>query len=58
MRVVKQRENGIVRRVVLIDDHGGEVVLVDRFLSHLVDSGYSPTRCALTAMTCGTWLSS
>ncbi len=47
MRVVKQRENGIVRRVVLIDDHGGEVVPVNRFLSHLVDSGYSPnTVCA------------
>jgi len=47
VRVVKQRENGIVRRVVLIDDHGGEVVQVNRFLSHLVDSGYSPnTVCA------------
>jgi integrase/recombinase XerD len=47
VRVVKQREGGIVRRVVLVDDAGGEVVPVNRFLSHLVDSGYSPnTVCA------------
>lgn len=47
MRVVKQRENDIVRRVALIDDHGGEVVPVNRFLSHLIDLGYSPnTVCA------------
>lgn len=47
MRVVKQRENGIVRRVVLLDEAGDEVVLVNRFLSHLTDSGYSPnTVCA------------
>lgn len=42
MRVVKVREGGIVRRVVLLDDVDDEVVLVTRFLSHLADSGYSP----------------
>ena len=47
MRVVKQRENGIVRRVVLLDDRGDEVAPVNRFLSHLTDSDYSPnTVCA------------
>lgn len=47
MRVVKEREGGIVRRVVLVDDGGVEVALVTRFLSHLGDSGYSPnTLCA------------
>jgi integrase/recombinase XerD len=47
VRVVKQRENGIVRRVVLLDDRGDEVAPVSRFLSHLTDSGYSPnTACA------------
>ena len=45
--MVKQRENDIVRRVALIDDYGGEVVPVNRFLSHLIDSGYSlNTVCA------------
>jgi integrase len=45
--VVKERGGGIVRRVVLLDDAGGEVELVTRFLSHLADSGYSPnTLCA------------
>jgi len=29
VRVVKQRENGIVRRVVLLDDRGGEVAPVN-----------------------------
>ncbi len=47
MRAVKQREGGIVRRVMLLDDAGVEVVLVTRFLSHLADSNYSPnTVCA------------
>lgn len=47
MQVVKLREGGIVRRVVLLDDAGDEVVLVTRFLSHLTDAGYSPnTVCA------------
>jgi len=42
VRVVKTREDGIVRRVVLLDDGGAEVVPVTRFLSHLADSNYSP----------------
>jgi len=47
VQVVKQREGGIVRRVMLLDDVGAEVVLVTRFLSHLSDSNYSPnTVCA------------
>lgn len=47
MRVVKHSESGIVRRVVLLDDQGDEIVPVSRFLSHLADSGYSPnTLCA------------
>ena len=45
--MVKQRENGIVRRVVLLDDRGDEVPPVNRFLSHLTDSDYSRnTFCA------------
>jgi integrase/recombinase XerD len=47
MRVVKHVDGGVVRRVVLIDDAGAEVVLVTRFLAHLADSGFSPnTLCA------------
>lgn len=47
MRVVKHREGGVVRRVVLLDRSGVEVVPVNRFLSHLSDSNYSPnTVCA------------
>lgn len=47
MKVVKHSEGGIVRRVVLLDDLGDEIVPVSRFLSHLADSGYSPnTLCA------------
>jgi integrase/recombinase XerD len=47
VRVVKQQENGIVRRVVLLDDRGDEAAPVNRFLSHLTDSDYSPnTVCA------------
>jgi len=42
VRVVKECEGGIVRRVMLLDDEGGDVVLVTRFLAHLADSGYSP----------------
>jgi integrase len=42
VQVVKERDGGIVRRVVLLDDAGDEVELVARFLSHLSDSGYSP----------------
>lgn len=47
MRVVKERESGIVRRVMLLDDDGEDIVLVTKFLAHLADSGYSPnTLCA------------
>jgi len=51
VRVVKQREGGIVRRVMLLDDAGAEVVAVTRFLSHLSDFNYSPkTVCAYAVM--------
>jgi len=47
VRVVKDCEAGIVRRVRLLDDAGEEVEPVTRFLSHLIDRGYSPnTVCA------------
>ncbi len=47
MRVVREVDGGIVRRVVLLDDADGEVEPVSRFLSHLSDSNYSPnTVCA------------
>ncbi len=47
MQVVKYVDGGIVRRVVLFDDAGVEVVLVTRFLAILPDSGFSPnTVCA------------
>lgn len=47
MRVVREVDGGIVRRVILLDDAGGEVEPVTRFLSHLVDANYSPnTVCA------------
>ena len=36
MRVVKDREAGIVRRVMLVDDHGDELVQVNRFLAPLL----------------------
>jgi len=47
VRVVKELEGGIVRRVVLLDEAGEDIVMVTRFLAHLADSGYSPnTLCA------------
>lgn len=47
MRVVKEREGGIVRRVLLLNDDGDEIRVVNRFLSHLTDSECSPnTVCA------------
>jgi len=47
VRVVKHRDGGVVNRVVLLDEAGVEVVPVNRFLSHLSDSNYSPnTVCA------------
>ncbi|GAA3707569.1 tyrosine-type recombinase/integrase [Microlunatus aurantiacus] len=47
MRVAKDFEDGVVRRVRVLDGAGDVVVPVDRFLSHLIDSNYSPnTVCA------------
>jgi len=47
VRVVREVEGGVVRRVRVLDDTGAEVEPVVRFLSHLTDSGYSPnTVCA------------
>lgn len=47
MRVVKIREDGIVRRVRLVDVNGQLVEVACRFLEHLVDRGFSPnTLCA------------
>ena len=58
MRVVKEKDGGIVCRVVLIDDFGFPVETMTRFLGHLIDAGYSPHRSARTATTCTTCLSS
>lgn len=57
MRVVKEKDGGIVCRVVLID-FGFPVETMTRFLGHLIDAGYSPHRSARTATTCTTCLSS
>ena len=47
MRVVKEKDGGLVRRGVLIDDFGFPVETMTRFLGHLIDAGYSPhTVCA------------
>jgi len=47
MRVIKDKDGGIVRRVLLLDDGGEPVVPVVRYLGHLIDAGYSPhTACA------------
>jgi hypothetical protein len=43
VRVVREVDGGIVRRVVLLDDAGDEVAPVNRFLSHLTDSAYRTT---------------
>ncbi|MGH9281189.1 MAG: site-specific integrase, partial [Acidimicrobiales bacterium] len=42
MRVDEERENGIVRRVSLVDDDDHTVDVVDRFLAHLGERGLSP----------------
>ncbi|MGO9158736.1 tyrosine-type recombinase/integrase [Mycobacterium sp.] len=42
MRVVKERDGGIVRRVRLVDDEGEPVGPVCRFLGHLADREFSP----------------
>ncbi|WP_327241099.1 tyrosine-type recombinase/integrase [Streptomyces sp. NBC_01320] len=47
MRVVKERDGGVVRRVRLVDGDGELVAAACRFLDHLVDRGFSPhTICA------------
>ncbi|MFK4272552.1 tyrosine-type recombinase/integrase [Streptomyces milbemycinicus] len=47
MRVVKERDGGVVRRVRLVDGEGEPVAAACRFLDHLVDRGFSPhTICA------------
>lgn len=47
LRVVKERDGGVVRRVRLIDASGSEVGRVCRFLGHLSDRRLSPnTWCA------------
>ena len=42
MKVVKERDGGIVRKVWLLDDGGEPVAPVCRFLSHLGDREFSP----------------
>ena len=49
VRVIKHSEGGVVRRVVLLDECGGEVVLVNQFLTHLADSGSQPEHCVAYA---------
>jgi site-specific recombinase XerD len=47
VRVIKERECGIVRRVHLLDDDGERIVAVGRFLDHLAERACSPhTLCA------------
>jgi integrase/recombinase XerD len=47
VRVVKERDGGVVRRVRLVDGDGEPVASACRFLDHLVDRGFSPhTICA------------
>jgi hypothetical protein len=47
VRVIKQRDGGIVRRVELVDGDGEPVGSACRFLNHLADRGFSPhTLCA------------
>ena len=47
MRVAKQRDGGIVRRVHLLDEDGEPIVVVSRFLAHLAERSWSPhTLCA------------
>lgn len=42
MRVNGVRENGIVRRVVLLDHDGDPIRAVCRFLDHMADRNMSP----------------
>lgn len=42
VRVIEEREGGIVRRIRLLDGDGAPVGVVCRFLEHLGDRGMSP----------------
>ncbi len=47
VRVARERDGGIVTRVVLLDSDGGPLGPPTQFLDHLFDGGYSPhTVCA------------
>jgi integrase len=47
VRVIKEREGGVVRRVRLLDEAGEPIAAVTRFLDHLAEREYSPyTLCA------------
>ena len=47
VRVVRERDGGIVRRVRLLDDQSEPIGPVCRFLSHRGDRNFSPnTLCA------------
>ena len=49
MRVIKERDGGIIRRVRLVGDDGGPVGPVCRFLDHLGDREFSPNTLAAYA---------
>jgi integrase/recombinase XerD len=49
VRVIKEKDGGIVRRVRLVDDTGEPVGPVCRFLSHLGDREFSPNTMAAYA---------
>lgn len=49
VRVIKERDGGIVRRVRLVDDAGEPVGPACRFLSHLGDREFSPNTLAAYA---------
>ncbi|MFH8476491.1 hypothetical protein [Streptomyces sp. NPDC018000] len=42
MRVLQEHQDGIVRRVQLVDDEDEPVWSACRFLDHLADQGFSP----------------
>jgi hypothetical protein len=49
VRVIKERDGGIVRRVRLVCDDGEPVGPVCRFLDHLGDREFSPNTLAAYA---------